>query len=54
MAFTGRSAISLHGYEDKCIMKAIEMTLSLSSQRLDLEHARDGALKVEVQEVGFS
>ena len=39
MAFTGRSAIILHIYEYKSIMEAIGMTLSLSSRRLDLEHA---------------
>ena len=53
MAFTGRSAITLHGYKNKCIMKAIEMSLSLAIHRLDLEHARDGALKVEVKEAGI-
>ena len=42
MVFTGRSAITLHIYGNKCIMKAIEMTLSLSSHRLDLERARKG------------
>ncbi len=53
MASTGRSAITLHGYKNKCLMNAIEMTLSLAFHRLDLEHARDGALKVEVKEVGI-
>ena len=46
MAFTGRSAITLHIYEYKSIVEAIEMTLSLSSRRLGLEHARNGAPKV--------
>ena len=52
MAFVGRSAVTLHNYENICIMKAIEIvTLPLSPHRLDLEHARNGALKVEVEEV---
>ena len=50
----GKSAITLHGYESKCIMEAIGMTLLLSSHRLGLEHARNGASKVEVKEVGLS
>ena len=54
MAFMGKSAITLHNYENKCVNKAMEMTLSLSSRRLDLEHARNGGLKVEVKEVGLS
>ena len=40
MAFTGESVLTLHIYENKSIMEAIEMTLSLSSHRLGLEHAR--------------
>ena len=43
MAFMGGSAISLHIYENKSIMEAIGMTLSLSSRRLGLEHVRNGA-----------
>ena len=51
----GRSAVTLHNYENICIMKAIEIvTLPLSPHRLDLGHARNGALKVEVKEVDLS
>ena len=46
MAFMGRSAITLHIYEYKSVMEAIEMTLSLSSRRLGLEYPRNGAPKV--------
>ena len=46
MAFMGGSAITLHISENKSIMEAIGMTLSQSSRRLGLEHARNGAPKV--------
>ena len=51
MAFTGISAVTLHGHGNKGIMKAAEMTLSLSSHRLNLKHARNGASKVGVMEM---
>ena len=48
MAFTGESALTKHTYENKSIMEAIGMTLSLSSRPLGfgLEHARNGVPKV--------
>ena len=37
-----KSAVTLHGYENLCIIKAMEMTMLLLSHRFDLEYARWG------------